>query len=64
MNNLEKNINLAKEFGLFEHSNSNKNQTFDCYGNYYFPTDYSNCEENTILSLAQILNSEITKSNG
>lgn len=51
---LQKNIESAIEKGLFDSDKrSEKNQVFDFYGNYCFSTDFSNSEENTILSVSQ-----------
>lgn len=52
MDNLEKNIKMALENDLLsQDENSNENKIFDTYGNYYFPTDFSNAEENSLLSI-------------
>lgn len=53
MDNLQKNIELAIENGLFNSEKTDDNQVFDFYGNYNFPTDFSNSEGNTILSVSQ-----------
>ena len=54
MENLQKNIEIAVEKGLFDkEKRTEENQIFDFYGNYSFPTDFSNCEGNTILSVSQ-----------
>ena len=55
MDNLEKNIEIAIKNDLFSQTeNNNENRIFDAYGNYYFPTDFSNTEENSILSISQV----------
>ena len=52
MDKLEKNIKMALENDLLsQDENSNENKIFDTYGNYYFPTDFSNAEENSLLSI-------------
>lgn len=57
MENLQKKIETAIEKGLFDNEKrTEKNQIFDFYGNYCFPTDFSNSEENTILSVSQYNN--------
>ena len=57
MENLQKNIEIAIEKGLFDsEKRSEENQVFDFYGNYCFPTDFSNSEGNTILSVSQYNN--------
>ena len=54
MENLQEKIEIAIEKGLFDNEKiTEKNQIFDFYGNYCFPTDFSNSEENTILSVSQ-----------
>ena len=54
---IQKDIEKAIEYGLFgEEQSSNENQVFDFYGNYSFPTDFSNSESNTILSISQYNN--------
>ena len=52
-NELDAKIELAKQQGLFKDNSIDNNNVFDCYGNYYFPTDFSNSEDNTILSIVQ-----------
>ncbi len=55
MCNLEKSIKEAIDNGLFSSDNkSNENNIFDVYGNYYFPTDFSDNEENSILAVLPI----------
>ncbi|MDD2493223.1 MAG: hypothetical protein PHY83_04705 [Bacilli bacterium] len=62
MDNLEKNIEIAIENDLFsQDENSNENKIFDTYGNYYFPTDFSNTEENSILSILLVKVPTISK---
>ena len=53
MEKLQENIELAIKKGLFNSEKTDDNQVFDFYGNYRFPTDFSNSEENTILSVSQ-----------
>lgn len=55
-NELNIKIEVAKQQGLFNEENIDNNKVFDCYGNYFFPTDFSNAEDNTILSITQTLN--------
>ena len=58
MENLQKNIETAIEQGLFDREKKDeKKQIFDSYGNYSFPTDFSNSKNNTILSVLQSNNS-------
>ena len=52
-NELNIKIEVAKQQGLFNEKNINNSKVFDCYGNYFFPTDFSNTEDNTILSITQ-----------
>lgn len=55
MSDLEKSIKEAIDNGLFSSKNkSNENNIFDIYGNYYFPTDFSDDEENSILAVLPI----------
>ena len=62
MDNLEKNIEIAIANELFsQNEKGNENRIFDTYGNYYFPTDYSNAEENSILSIAQLKKPVLSK---
>lgn len=46
-------IDFAIQEGLFESQNNieEKYKIFDQYGNYYFPTDFSNSEWNTIATI-------------
>lgn len=55
-NELNIKIEVAKQQGLFNEENIDNHKVFDCYGNYFFPTDFSNAEDNTILSITQTLN--------
>ena len=52
-NELDIKIEVAKQQGLFNEENIDNNKVFDCYGNYFFPTDFSNDEANTILPYRQ-----------
>lgn len=52
-NKLDIKIEIAKQQGLFNEQDIDNNKVFDCYGNYFFPTDFSNTEDNTILSITQ-----------
>ena len=60
-NELNIKIEIAKQQGLFNKKNNDNNELFDCYGNYCFPTDFSNSEDNTILSIIQTSNICIVK---
>lgn len=60
MENLQNNIEIAIEKGLFDtDASEDKKQIFDLYGNYSFPTDFSNSKNNTILSVSQSNNTII-----
>ena len=48
-NELNIKIEVAKQQGLFNEKNINNCKVFDCYGNYFFPTDFSISEDNTIM---------------
>lgn len=64
MNNLDKNIEIALNAGLFsqpENETANENIIFDTYGNYYFPTDFSSNEKNSILSVSQVTIPAVSK---
>lgn len=62
MDILEKNIEIAKDNGLFSQTEfNNENRIFDAYGNYYFPTELFNTEENSILSISQLRVPLLTK---
>lgn len=60
-NELDIKIEIAKQQGLFNENSIDNNKVFDCYGNYFFPTDFSNTEDNTILSITQTSNVYIIK---
>lgn len=49
-------IEIAKQQSFFNEENIINNNVFDRYGNYFFPTDFSNAEDNTILSITQTSN--------
>lgn len=61
-NELAKKVEIAKRYELFNEKIINDNMVFDCYGNYYFPTDFSITENNTILSVTQAFDVCLSKS--
>ena len=58
MDKMQEKIDVAIQDGLFGDAPYNLDdiQVFDSYGNYCFPTDFSNSEGNTIVSILQIKN--------
>ena len=60
-NELNIKIEVAKQQGLFNEKNINNCKVFDCYGNYFFPTDFSISEDNTILSIDQTIDVSLAK---